>query len=412
MKRNVKILITVLLLALALAMVSACNRNGEDEYEPTAEPEVEDVVEDYEEEDEDEPYEYEEDEEEEEEEYVPAPVVVALPEPPGYVWSLSRDPAIQGQNIGTLGGDEVIGDTPFIIAAGSPVFSIEPGPFGNALQLQFRSENWFALDLYTNAFGFNFDANAYQLTVRGRVADPDGTTVIIGGADSPWNWLFNTTPDDDGAFAISGIISYETMNATDGGMDQFARCFRIQTNNLTDFVVYEILITQVPRNHVWSLAHDFGVHAQPVGAIGGNEILEHTPFLTAAGSPVFSIEQSPLGGNAVALQFRSENWFALDMYTEAFGFNFEENTYHITLTGSVADPEGTQVIIGGADGPWNWLLNTEPEADGSFTIEGYLSMETMMATDGGYEQFMRCFRIQTNNITDFVVYGITIVRAE
>ena len=336
---------------------------------------------------------------------------VAAPTPPGYIWSLSRDASIQNLAQGTLGtGEDLLYYTDFIQAAGSPVFGVEASPFGgNALSLQFRTENWHALDIYTQALGLNLASNQYHIVIQGSVAEPDGTTVILGGADSPWNWFLTATPSESGAFTIAGVISQETLDAT-GAPEQFDRCFRIQTNNFVDFTVYEIIITQAPINHVWSLSRDFRIQALAAGAVGtGSDILGATPFIQEAGSPTFFVVDGPYG-NAVQVAFRTENWHALDISTPAHGFNFDENEYQIRIAGRVADVDGTQVILGGADSPWNWFLNTEPNEDGTFEIEGIISRETMEATDGGSEQFERCFRIQTNNFTDLTLYEISIVR--
>lgn len=422
-----KFILTALLLVLVLVFAAACggsDDNDSDTVDTTVnqeepdEIETPDVVEpdvvepDVVEPDVVEP-EYEGNDNEPYVEETPAAPFVAAPAPAGHVWSLSRDAVVQGLAQGSIGSaEDLFDETPYIIAAGSPMFSIIENPFGgNALQLMFRNENWFALDIYTASLNMDLANYGYKIVIHGSVADAEGTTVILGGADGPWNWLFHTAPREDGSFTISGVISMDSMNATDGGLEQFARCFRLQTNNLTDFNVYEIDIIQVAQNHVWSLSTDSGVQSLAAGTLGtAEDILAATAVVVAAGSPIFTAVEAPGGHNGLSLSFRNENWFAMDLSTPDINWNPMENEYYITITGRVAEAEGTTVILGGADGPWNWFLNTAPEADGSFTMSGVVSLDAMNATDGGYEQFMRCFRMQTNNLVDFYIYEIAITR--
>jgi hypothetical protein len=132
------------------------------------------------------------------------------------------------------------------------------------------------------------------------------------------------------------------------------------------------------------------------------------PFLQGAGDPIYEIVETPLGHNGIHIGFRANNWYALDISTEHIDFDFENNAYHIVVRGS-GNP-GSWVNISGGDSGWNWLLNTNVAPDGSFVVDGIISMDAMNATDTGHEQFMRVMRIQHEGLHDYTVYDITVVR--
>ena len=226
MKQTWKVLATVLLLVLALVLVAACNREEEPDT-PALNGDVEDTPDTNDNNDvvEDPPAEWE-----------------APPAPAGHVWSLSRDAVIQGFDVGAIGqGYDFFEDVPYLRNAGSPVFTIVETPLGNkGLELSFRTENWFALDLDSEGFNFDYENYAYEITLIGSMVNHE--YIIIGGPDAGWNWLISGQPDDNGNFTLTGTLSTETMSATDTGVEQFNRGFRIQTNGTADFTVYEIEI--------------------------------------------------------------------------------------------------------------------------------------------------------------------------
>ncbi|MCL2202998.1 MAG: hypothetical protein FWB88_03550 [Defluviitaleaceae bacterium] len=410
MRRNWKILLAALLMAFVLAF-AACGRGDTTPDptpppaptpapvplppaptpEPTPEPEPE-----------------------------PEPVVhVPLAPPAGYFWSLSRDEAVQGMTVGTIAaGSELLGgggDGPvyFLQPAGDPMFGIVETPWGtNGIEISFRSENWHCLDISTEHIPFDFDSNAYLFSVTGR-GNP-GSWVNISGGDAGWNWLHDAVVQEDGRFFISGVVSWETMDATDTGRDQFMRVFRLQHEGHHDYAIYDITITRVPHNHVFSLVRDIGLQNTPPGTMGtGSDIMGGAgsgpvPFLQSAGDPMYQVVETPLGHNGILITFRSENWHALDISTEHIPFDFENNAYYIVVYGS-GNP-GSWVNVSGGDAGWNWLHNSTVGDDGRWVVHGVISMDTMEGTDTGHEQFMRVFRIQHEGHHDYTVYDINIVR--
>jgi len=412
MKRNFVILTITAMLVFSLAFIAACGNGNDNDTDVDEPPTIEDDQPDLTPPPDTDPTPDpipDTDPVQEDPDYVPdsgqePTASVPTNGPQGLVWSLSRDAAVQNLAQDDMGtGEALLGDTEFLQASGTPVLSVVPSPFGgNGLEVSFRVENSFALDIYTSALNMNLANHSYKIVVYGSVEDADGTEVIISGADAPQNWFIQGAPNEDGSFVLSGIFSQAAVDATSGGWQQFERCIRIQTNNLTNFTVYEIIILEVPVNHVWSLAFDPDVQAQNIGS---------SPFLQAAGSPVLSIIESPYGGNGISVSSRAESGFALDIVTPSLGLDVDRNDYMITISGSISGGTDTQIILGGADNPWNWFLNTVPNADGSFTLEGIISRQAWEATSGGSGQFAQGMRIQTNNTVDFNVYEISIVRA-
>jgi len=407
MKRKATIVTLALMLVFSLAFIAACGDNNNPEPPPEQEQPIPQSDPDP----------------------IPTPEPdldpEPYPQPPDYeigslynpqhglVWSLSRDDAVQMLAIGQVGtGEDLFAGTDFLQASGNPAFSVVPSPFGgSALQVSSRNENRAALDIVSPFLHMDFANNAYQIIVLGSVAEPDGTTVIISGADEPWNWFITGIPNQDGSFVLNGFFSQETLDASTGGWAQFENSIRIQTNNLTNYTIYEIVILEVPVNHVWSLASDLAIQNHHIGAAGtGEDIFARTPFLQAAGDPMFTVIGTGFGSNALSVSFRPDSGAALDLVTRNLGMDVDVNEYHITIFGRVTDTADTQVILAGAGEPQNWLFFSAPDASGEFTIEGIISRTNWEATSGGSAQFEQGMRIMTNNTTNFELHEISIVR--
>lgn len=130
-----------------------------------------------------------------------------------------------------------------------------------------------------------------------------------------------------------------------------------------------------------------------------------SPFLTNAGNPTLATVQNPLGGNAIIVTDRRQNWYALDVLLEPMNLSLATQTYRFYMSGSTAEP--ATIILGAMDGPWTRLFYRNTDADGSFSVEGAICFDTLEATEGGAAQFLqRGFRIQTDCTTGFVVYEI------
>ncbi|MCL1998000.1 MAG: hypothetical protein FWG65_04450 [Turicibacter sp.] len=393
--------ILILLMIVGLMGFAACG--GNDEPEPVAEvtpvatPEPAP-----------EPDEAEEEEEEvvEEEEEEVLPQLVEFP--PGVVYMLSMDPNVQELDAGTMGSGNVL-FTPYLQEAGSPSFTAVEGFMGIGIALTNREENWHALDLLRADFDWDLDNNEYRLTVRGHVGGND--TVIIGGMDSPWNWLNSTEPDDNGNFTLSAMISHGAMAETDDA-SQFERGFRIQTNSTSNLTIYSIILERyIPHDDdsiIYQMSVDALVQDLAVGTIGAGNVLA-SPVLMQAGSPSWSIVEGPYG-NAISLTNREETWHALDINRQNiidWDWDTANNEYLLTVIGTI-DFGGT-AIVGGPDSPWAWWGSQEVEGGEVFRIEVVVSDETMAET-GSPEQFVRGFRIQTDNTNNLTIHDIIITR--
>ncbi|MCL1988982.1 MAG: hypothetical protein FWG64_13580 [Firmicutes bacterium] len=409
MRKNKFVFVSVILmLTLSLALFAAC---GDDapadppatevvqeveapapEPEPEPEPEVEPEPEPEPEPEEDEP--------------------VLVEFPPGAVYSLFMDVNVQALDTGTMGASNVLA-TPYLMEAGSPSFTIVEGLGGNnAIQLTNREENWHALDLSREHFDWDPANNEYLLTVRGNLPFGAGSTVIIGGPDSPWGWFANTEADENGDFIVSVVVSDETMSAMEGGAGQFDRGFRIQTNDTQNMIIYSINLDRyIPRdeNVIYSLSTDPLVQFLADGVFGAGNVLA-TPVLMQAGDPSWSIVENPNGGNAIQLTNRGENWHALDINRQNildFDMDTANNEYLLTVTGTIFF--GGTAIVGGPDSPWGWFGNQEIGQDEDFEITVTLS-DAAFEDTGSPEQFVRGFRIQTDNTNNLTVYDIVITR--
>ena len=346
----------------------------------------------------------------------PAAIAVYHPVPmsTGDVYSLANDAHIQGLALGTTGAAAILNGTPYLQQSGSPTYTIVAHPTsGNSIQISGRGASHYALDLLHGPMDMDPTVNEYTITIRGRVVDaPGGTQVILGGAGNPWNWLGNTAPAPDGSFEFTVTASPDAFEATAGGAAQFASAFRIQTNNTATFIIDDIdieLVALGSTGMIYSLADDAHIQGLALGTAGAAAILNGTPYLQQSGSPTFTIVAHPTSGNSIQVSNRGASHYALDLLHGPMDMDPNVNEYAITLRGSVADAAGTQVILGGAGSPWNWLGNTAPASDGSFEFTVTASPTAFDATAGGAAQFASAFRIQTNNNTTFTVDDIEIV---
>jgi len=171
-----------------------------------------------------------------------------IPTAENIVYQLSADPFVQFAHDNVR--NEHALTSPNIMSAGSPSYGNVEGPYGRAISVTSREAGYHALDLiYIGGDGvqvldIDLENNTYLLTVRGNVAG--GGTFIIGGADNPWGWLANV--ETDGDFEVSFEMTYDTVygigddNPGTGIGSGGRRNMRLQTDNMNDFTIYEIII--------------------------------------------------------------------------------------------------------------------------------------------------------------------------
>ena len=150
------------------------------------------------------------------------------------VYSLSDDFSVQVREQGTT-----FTTWDVLRNAGGPLLTaVEHPTRGNSIQLSNRNYNWYTLDIYSGIF--DFEAGNYRITLRGRM--PDGGNVFIGGVSSPWQQLTDPVAVVNGVFEITAYVNNETMNAAEGGAEQFQHGFRIGVDNTSDFILDEIIV--------------------------------------------------------------------------------------------------------------------------------------------------------------------------
>jgi len=106
---------------------------------------------------------------------------------------------------------------------------------------------------------------------------------------------------------------------------------------------------------------------------------------------------------------RANNWDGIDIHRADSEIEMEAgDTLIVTGRADGQPPPGTQMVLGGAENPWNWAANTElTQANQPFAFE-----LTLGANHIQEEQFVR-FRIQTNGegaSMSFFVYEIRLER--
>ena len=177
------------------------------------------------------------------------------------------------------------------------------------------------------------------------------------------------------------------------------------------FAAVSVLATSVANaqevgNVIFSLSENDVIQGLEPGTTQQPGFFENTPF-QASGSPLFTILEHN-GRNSIQVSDRGAgDWNALDLNREAAGIvtGYE---YLVTVSGRVNDaPAGTQVIVGGAEGPHRWLGNAEPAGDGTFNISVSSSHPYFWSNAGGAHNRLR---IQTNNTAAFIIDEVVITQ--
>ncbi|MCL1996627.1 MAG: endo-1,4-beta-xylanase [Defluviitaleaceae bacterium] len=308
-------------------------------------------------------------------------------EPGGTIFSLQEH--MQGQNFG-----DAFDFGPRLQGAGGPSFTVVELNGAAYLQIAERTANWNAIDIHrTDLYIGDI------LTVTGFAYDPpEGTQMILGGAESPWNWAANTEVSADNYHFSLEL----TLNAGHFEDDQFVR-FRVQTNDdgaEMTFYISEISIVR-PEDAVPPADAPPAPAPQPPPAIGDGEglliyslhsdayvagasgasNLDGTAFLEVSGTPSVSIENGVL-----YLTDRSENWHTIDVSLAALDLAFG-GTYRFVASGT-AEP-GTQIAWHRSYAPWTFvsgLVDTPPT--GEWVIDATLQYP--------FVPEMANLRIQTN----------------
>jgi hypothetical protein len=146
----------------------------------------------------------------------------------------------------------------------------------------------------------------------------------------------------------------------------------------------------------------------------GSDFFYGAEAITSAGSPTYTIVETPFDTLGISITGRGGSYHAVDLLFDGVGANWQGGgIYQIVVTGRNLDPFAEpQFIVGGADNPWNWLHNAQAGSDFVFEVRGEISVGAFSATDGGTGQFAERnrVRLQTNDTTAFIIDEIIISR--
>lgn len=346
----------------------------------------------------------------------PAPVVVP-PRAGDVVYSLSTDSDFQNMPVGTRGTSDDVLTTPYIVGAGTPVFSVAENPLGGvALRITHRDQTWHAVDVVTSEIGMDTSANSYIITVRGNIEV--GGNVTVGGGDSPYATIFSQA-SPSGDFTLTGTITAATLErAGERGH------LRVGSDNRADLVIHEIEISRIelippiaiperPATMLWSLATDGYLQNRAPGDSGaGNTLFGGTAYLQTDGTPLFTVVENPHGaGVAILVTERSDDWHTIDVVVGNMeGFDPAANTYTVRVVGRiVAPPEGATADIMGTGSPWGRFAAVDVAGDGTFTVVAdNINAETM--DENGATNRIRIAASNAAGESDFYVYELEVTR--
>ena len=174
----------------------------------------------------------------------------------------------------------------------SPVVTLNGAETERPLHVGGRANSWDGVDIHRDGMEIGD-----VITVTGRVdgVPPEGTQMVLGGAENPWNWAANmSVGEENQAFTLQLTLQENHIEE-----EQFVR-FRIQTNGegaAMSFFIYEILHVR-DGDVVFSLNED----AYILGADFGTETdLNNVQALQRSGSPVVSIGEPAEPAEAVTL---------------------------------------------------------------------------------------------------------------
>ncbi|MCL1936238.1 MAG: endo-1,4-beta-xylanase [Defluviitaleaceae bacterium] len=288
--------------------------------------------------------------------------------------------------------------------SGSPNFEIIEHNGENVLLISGRTANWNGIDILRDGLyiGDTIEITGYVINA------PQDTQVILGGAESPWNWANNMTAVGNENFTLNLNLGQNHFEE-----EQFVR-FRIQTNDEganTDIIIQNISILRTEDSvpHAWTVATPstpiISTQAEDrilIFDIAGYDYIQTDGLTNFVGSNYLTDSGNPtitrVNGS---LQFtnRTENWHTIDILLQNLNLG---NTYLFTANGTANS--GMEIGFHRSDAPWNFIGNSMVATDtnGNWQIEAVIDYPVNPA--------MPAVRIQTNNAEteDFTIDSIRI----
>ena len=337
---------------------------------------------------------------------------------PVVVWSLRNDTSFQSLEADTIIAGNDLGNVTsgFLQQSGGPTFTAIAGLHGTELQVTDRSAgNWNTVDIVHSLASRVVDHN-YSIEVIGRVIDSTGSTVILGEPNPPFGWLVNVNTED--VFHLDLAVT----QATFATHEQATQRIRFQSQDTVDYVIEDIIITQVSKNEsveppilpddnrlgiLYQLSTDDQIQELELGTTGSSAL--QTAFLNDSGNPAITIVESVLGGNAIQVSDRVNGWDSIDLDRNAVGIR-AGNHYTVEFIGRMVNPNSMdQPEISHPDSPWSALPPVDNSgfvhSDGSFHI--VVRPTQAQLNSPGLE---RGFRIRTAGTDAFIIDDIIVTR--
>ncbi|MCL2840507.1 MAG: endo-1,4-beta-xylanase [Defluviitaleaceae bacterium] len=236
-----------------------------------------------------------------------------------------------------------------------PPMLVHAAEDSHILYISNRSNSWDGVDILRTDMELGD-----VLTITGRTGGfvPPGTQMVLGGAESPWNWANNTevnTPNQ--SFVLQIVLGDNHMEE-----DQFVR-FRVQTNgegSSMSFFIDDIVLTR-DGDTVYTLSEDVYVQSNLLNAT----TFEGHALLQASGSPAIVIESSDTIGLVTLPTIEApEN---LEPLVNIFFIDFAEDTFKLYLQPG-AQMEGFIVDYHGVDD--NYAMRLENVTGNYYSGQG------------------------------------------
>jgi endo-1,4-beta-xylanase len=162
----------------------------------------------------------------------------------GVIYDLNTDPCVLGLN---LNATTMLNNHEFLVRSGTPTITITQHQGTRSLRLSNRTAEWHALDITMDALRAG---DIITITGRADGTVPAGTTMILGGGQSPWPWLSTAgVTGTNRAFMLEHIVTEADLNDFES--------LRIQTNATGASMAYFIdglTITRGAMPPTWDLS--------------------------------------------------------------------------------------------------------------------------------------------------------------
>ena len=179
----------------------------------------------------------------------------------------------------------------FAIAAPAGV-AVYGASTDSILHVTDRANSWDGVDIHREGVEEMEEGDILVIEGRADGLPPEGTQMVLGGAESPWNWAANAAlTEANQAFTLQLTLAENHMEE-----DQFVR-FRVQTNGegaAMSFFIDSIVITR-GGDEIFALSSDPFVQNN----LGSETSFAGHPFLQLSGNPTVTVVPAGTEGTVV-----------------------------------------------------------------------------------------------------------------